>query len=459
MNLGSDCKYVPSMFNHYVEDFESDSLILFNSYLGSSNIVRVGHEKKEKIKNWLDEKLITSYDVISDCDFLKLTEKGFFVENSVNEKERRDALLAKLRDDSARRLVIHTSKSCNFRCKYCYLHFDDEYTHEDNNLSPDTQEGIINFVKDNIQNFSAVHVDWFGGEPLLATDAIKHLSDKLIEICRKAHKPYEAVITTNGYLLTPKNIDLLIKAKVRHFAVTVDGTKEQHDALRVTKNGSATFDKIISNLLYIRDNVKTRTISISLRSNITVAAIGALADYYEFYNNMFGSDSRFYLFVRPVKDLGGDSVAQISSSLFQKNNLDFSIVLDKLSTIVDRIKFDANFVDLNIGGIRCLANNRNRYTVGVDGLISKCDESVPEVGVGRLSKSGKIQLDCSKLNEWMKTARVYDKCDDCFYSCCCFMDPCPKSRVISGQESCPSTYREIDSLILLYAKSYPLEVV
>lgn len=446
------------MFNHFVNDPESGALILFNSYLGARSIMKVPQLKKDKIKKWLDYNCVYKEAVTDDSDFIKLSQMGYFVESAVNEKERRDILLSKLRDDSTLRLVIHTSKACNFRCKYCYLHFKDEYTPEDN-ISLDVQEGIINFVRDNIQNFSSVHVDWFGGEPLLSTNAIKYVSEKLIEICREAHKPYEAVITTNGYLLTPKNIDLLIKAKVRHFAITIDGIKEQHDSFRMLKNGNGTFDKIISNLLYIRDNIKTRTISISLRSNITVDAVGLLEKYYEFYNKMFGDDSRFYLFVRPVKDLGGDSVAQISSSLFQKNQIDFSVVLDKLGGIVDRIKFDANFMDLNVGGIRCFANNKNRYTVGVDGMISKCDESIPEVGIGKLDKFGQMQLDTPKLNKWMKTSRVSEKCDECFYSCCCFMDPCPKSRVNSGQESCPSTYKEIDSLILLYVKSYPIEVL
>lgn len=458
MNITNNVIYKPSMFNHSVNNYENGSLILFNSYLGSKGIVSVPKSKKGKIKKWLENDYVFKEDVANDSDFIKLSNMGYFVESTIDEKQRRDTILSELRDDSTLRLVIHTSKACNFRCKYCYLHFNDD-TLDDDNINPDIQEGIVNFVRDNIQNFSSVHVDWFGGEPLLAINAIQSVSEKLIDICRKARKPYEAVITTNGYLLTPQNIDILIKAKIRHFAITIDGVKEQHDSLRVLKNGCGTFDKIISNLVYIRDNVKTRTISISLRSNVTLESIGLLDNYYNYYNQIFGHDSRFYLFVRPVKDLGGDSVNKISSLLFQKNNIDFSIVLDKLSGIVDKIKFDANFMDLNVGGIRCFANNKNRYTVGVDGMVSKCDESIPEVGVGKLDKFGRMQMDTSKLNEWMKTSRVGKKCDECFYSCCCFMDPCPKSRVNSGQESCPSTYREIDSLILLYVKSYTTEVL
>lgn len=113
--------YKPSMFNHFVDDPESGSLILFNSYLGAGNIVNVSQLKKDKIKKWLDNDCVYQEAVKDDGDFIKLSQMGYFVEDSVNEKERRDILLTKLRDDSTLRLVIHTSKACNFRCKYCQI--------------------------------------------------------------------------------------------------------------------------------------------------------------------------------------------------------------------------------------------------------------------------------------------------------------------------------------------------
>ena len=48
--------YKPSMFNHYTEDFDSNSLILFNSYLGVYYLLRIPEEKKYKIINVLSQK-------------------------------------------------------------------------------------------------------------------------------------------------------------------------------------------------------------------------------------------------------------------------------------------------------------------------------------------------------------------------------------------------------------------
>ena len=448
--------YKPSMFNHYTEDYDTNELILFNSYLGMNYLLRVPNKKKDKVIKFFSQPVISKDTIMDDYDLKHLADLGYFVDYELNEKHLREVLLNKLKADNTLRLVIHTSKSCNFRCKYCYLYFDNQG--ESNlNISKDTQDGIINFVRKNINNYKAVHIDWFGGEPLLDIKAIEYISEKIISICTKAKKPYEAVITTNGYLLSEKNINILLKNKVKHIAITIDGLKEQHDSLRTLKNGNGTFDKIIENLKYIRDNVKTRTLSISLRSNLTIEALDHIEEYYRFYNNLFGDDKRFCLFIRPVKDMGGEKIDQIDNILFENNTMDFGVVFDRLGKIVDKMKFDANFVDISVGGMRCYSNNFNRFTIGVNGLVSKCDESIDEIGVGHLTPNGEMIIDNSKHVEWLYPARCSEKCDDCFYSCCCFMDPCPKARITRGAESCPAAVREIDSLLKFCAKSYEVK--
>lgn len=86
------------------------------------------------------------------------------------------------------------------------------------------------------------------------------------------------------------------------------------------------------------------------------------AIYYHFYNDLFGDDKRFCLFIRPVKDMGGEKIDQINDLLFENNTMDFGVVFDKLGKIIDKIKFDANFVDISVGGMRCYSNNFNRFT-------------------------------------------------------------------------------------------------
>ncbi len=134
------------MFNHYTEDYDNNDLILFNSYLGMNYLLRVSNKKKDKIIKFFSQPVILKEAIMEDPDLKYLTELGYFVDSSVNEKHLREVLLNKLKADGTLRLVIHTSKSCNFRCKYCYLYFNNQ-GETALNISKDTQDGIINFVK------------------------------------------------------------------------------------------------------------------------------------------------------------------------------------------------------------------------------------------------------------------------------------------------------------------------
>ena len=143
--------YKPSMFNHYTKDPDSNGLILFNSYVGISHLIAITECKKDKVLSWLSQSQLPEDMIENDRDFDKLKQLGYFVEHSINEKFLREVLLAKLKADNTLRLVIHTSKSCNFRCKYCYLYFDNQ-GEQRINIDHSTQEGIINFVRKNISN-------------------------------------------------------------------------------------------------------------------------------------------------------------------------------------------------------------------------------------------------------------------------------------------------------------------
>ena len=109
-------------------------------------LLRVSNKKKDKIIKFFSQPVILKEAIMEDPDLKYLTELGYFVDSSVNEKHLREVLLNKLKADGTLRLVIHTSKSCNFRCKYCYLYFNNQ-GETALNISKDTQDGIINFVK------------------------------------------------------------------------------------------------------------------------------------------------------------------------------------------------------------------------------------------------------------------------------------------------------------------------
>jgi len=67
------------------------------------------------------------------------------------------------------------------------------------------EELVCNYLYDVPEDF--IRIDWYGGEPLLAIDTIDRISTYLIN--KKIN--FTAGMVTNGYLLTPENVDVLVK--------------------------------------------------------------------------------------------------------------------------------------------------------------------------------------------------------------------------------------------------------
>lgn len=429
-------EYKASMFNRLLK--KDGDMILYNSKTGPYGIRRVEKSNQEKVERYLNNpNVVDDYDDI----YLNLVKFGFLVPFEVNEKQIREYYQTQYLTNPRLYLVIHTSRECNFRCTYCYMDFKHENIHES------TKEGIVNFISKNIQNYKSVHISWFGGEPLLGIDAIEDISKKVMTICEKAKKPYSASITTNGYLLTPKNIDILLKSKVRNFFITIDGTKSFHDEQRVLKDGSGTFDTIIGNLLYIKNNIKTRALNISIRSNMTKHHMSNLAAYYEFYDSYFGDDDRFTIYAKAVGDYGGTRVKKIKSDLLGG----MQNIYDNLAQVNGRIKFMWNINDLSVGSSACPSREYNKFTIGCDGAVHKCDEDMQDHPVGHLYPDGKMELFENEHAKWV-SFRYRPQCDDCFFSMVCFMEGCPKARIFHNVNICEVDFEEVDSLIWWTAK-------
>ena len=440
-------RYKESMFNRVVHD--GSKMIIFNSLTGPAGIRYVSESAQKKLDDWEKDNFESiDYDSTVFKDFLKC---GFLVPTPCDEKELRDYYITKYMTSPRLHLVVHTTRNCNFRCTYCYMN------HKNERISKDAQDGIINYIRKNIHRYMSVHISWFGGEPLMEMGAIEYISKEVIDICSKASRPYTSSVTTNGYYLTPKNIETLLKCKVRNFHLTIDGTKETHDKQRVLIDGSPTFDRIIENLLYIKNDVPTRALAVSIRTNMTKQHESTLSSYYDFYNCLFGDDGRFSLQVKPVADYGGDRVKAIENDLLPN----MCCIYDSLSKLNGKIKFYWNMQDLSIGSSVCPSRMHNKYTIGCDGSVHKCDEDVGEIGekpIGHLYSDGTMKLDEVACAKWCYV-RHREQCDNCFFSMNCFMEGCPKVRVYRNENVCDIDFEEVDSLIAWAAKELNVETI
>lgn len=437
-------KYKPSMFNYHIN--MNDKIILYNSYQGTKSICAISGEKKHKIKDWIDSTEINIENNDDDFEFLK--DQGFFVAENTNEHNLRNLLYAQYICDNTLSLVIHTTKDCNFRCQYCYLDFASKP------ISEEVQGSIIKFIQKNLYKYNAVRISWFGGEPLLEMQAIENISTKVMALCKRANKQYLSSITTNGYLLSPKNIDKLISFNVNSYTITIDGLSDTHDKLRYLKGRQPTFNKIISNLLYIKEHVRCSKLRIVLRTNLTRDISKNLEDYYSFFNDNFGDDKRFSLFVRPVRDAGGESVKKISDNLLTNTEMDQ--ILLQLSELSKKgnISFLSNYSELEPAGYTCPAICVGKYSIDVEGKVSKCDSIEEGLGIGCLDKNGNLIKEGTNEEDWITGCFQHEpECENCFFSATCFKGTCPIGRTIGCKLKCKMRTDEIDALIKMFIET------
>lgn len=155
-------------------------------------------------------------------------------------------------------LTLCVTEDCNFRCKYCAYSDCYEYTRNYSNkymnfsVAKKALDYYFSLLNDGrkYNPFREPSVGFYGGEPLLNFKLIKkcvayiqdEYSDQIVHYG----------ITTNGSLLHKEKADWLMDHGFR-IAISLDGPEEEHNRLRVYKNGEGTFSDIMENVGPIMD--------------------------------------------------------------------------------------------------------------------------------------------------------------------------------------------------------------
>ena len=318
-------------------------------------------------------------------------------------------------------LILLPTEKCNFRCIYCYEDF----------VNGKMSQKVISKTKEMIDTllpyYKRLHISWFGGEPLLALDVIKNISNYALGKCKMLKKPYYSYITTNGYFLTLNVVRELLKLHIMKFQVTIDGCQEIHDKKRKLINGNGTYSVIIKNLIDIRDNIKTHTIKIIVRVNITDE--NSLNEI-EKIKYMFRNDSRFVFNIQPIFDKTGPE-EMVSNSTKKYYELLKNCDNNELG-------------DLTADSQICYAAKSNTIMIRSDGTIGKCTVNFNDPG----NNFGNI---CSY--NWENTNlrsikyNIMNRNDNICINCClypiCFGIQCPARKA----QACDKIYNKCVAIL------------
>jgi len=414
--------YKESLYNFLVK-IKEDTHLFFNGLTGA--MLEVNNDEKEKIEAIL--KYPSCYG--NNSIILKrLFEMGYLVNASFDEVEQ-IRMLKKHESINHRILDISISPtySCNLRCVYCYVDFNNE------SFSDIDITNILQFIKANITQHKQINITWFGGEPLLCKDTIETLTREIGVIRENYSTNIYHFLTTNGYLLDIDTVKRLSNMGINYYHITIDGGKESHDKLRVISNGTGTYDTIFNNITSALKELAS--IYFTLRINVNSESAKNVNEL------LFSIPSeyrkRIQLHITPIIVEG----EVIKLSLFREIN----------SLLKDAYKIGYRYYNHIIPTYKkafCSADKLNNFQFGPNGRVYKCSPSgKPEVYVGAFNDQGVIEFN-DNYHKWLNAKVFNNNCESCRFLCFCY-GGCRLNIVRSKHNvNCKREYEDIENLIL-----------
>lgn len=209
-------------------------------------ITNYENKNKDEIKSFILEKYKDRDDVTAEdidlCfdDIETLKKEGRLFAEDTFEKT---ASAFKKRQGVLKAICLHVAHDCNLACKYCFAS-KGEYDGPKGLMSFETGKRALDFLVEQSGARHNLEVDFFGGEPLLNWDVCKKLVEYGRSIEKKYNKNFRFTVTTNGVLLNDEIMDFCNK-EMGNVVLSLDGRKETHDRLRITRKNTGSYDMII----------------------------------------------------------------------------------------------------------------------------------------------------------------------------------------------------------------------
>jgi uncharacterized protein len=285
----------------------------------------------------------------------------------------------------ASHFVLNVSHACNLKCSYCYAE-GGNYNGKTQLMSPEMAASLAAFLLETTSDYE-VQITFFGGEPLLNTDAIKAAVTRGRQRASELGKKINFSITTNGTLYDEEFISYAISNGLK-FTVSIDGLRDGHDKHRKFNDGKGSYDTIVSCLPKILDKVAVPARTTLTKDNPDVVSI------IDHLLNLGFSEVGF----APV-DVADGGLALGERELEQ--------VLDAFTTLSDRFMSDAS--ESRVYGFSNMINLIKLFHEG-EARPLPCGAGIKLMGV---SPNGDFYL-CHRFtgNEEFRIGSIQDGFDD-----------------------------------------------
>jgi uncharacterized protein len=350
---GSFIEIMEKVSNYNIEVKYNNNILLYNSLTDA--LVCFTDEEYSVVKLlWGD---LPEFNREYPLLFEALKKAGFVVDESFNELEY-IKLQNKLRvfANSDFHLTINPTLDCNLNCWYCSTEYAKAI--HDGGMSRNVVKSIIAHIENIIseQKATSLHLDWFGGEPLMYFDeVIVPISECANTLTIKNNVKFTHHATTNATLMDINRIRKMKELRFTSFQIPIDGNEYRHNRIKHFSNKKGTYRIIIDNINLITDIIPN--VNVTLRVNYDKQTLKHIQDI--------------------IKDISDESKRHIQVD-FQRV---WQVPCDegdmKLLKEVKEI-FRLNGLNSDFWAYRprkfyrCYADRFHQYAINYDGKIFKC---------------------------------------------------------------------------------------
>ena len=240
------------------------------------------------------------------------------------------------------KVIWEITHNCNYGCSYCI--FSCNKKRVDGEL---TTEECFHVIDELVKN-GFKHLKITGGEPFVRKD--------ILEILEYASKRLIVDVSTNASLINEEIVDKLNNIKLKMIHVSLDGNKEEHEAVR----GKFTYERTINGLKALKKSKN----KVRIGSVIHVRNENNLENLVKDSINI-GANEIIFSIMEPVDGQSKSLIKTISNESLIKN---IEIIKNKYQ---EKITVNYNFGKQPIFVKRCPAGDKFLYINNM-GFISPC---------------------------------------------------------------------------------------
>ena len=288
----ADANFSMSRYNFLVPT--KKGCLLYNSFSGA--VLLLGGPDSAGVSRLLaSQPRAIDIEAFPDELLADLVAGSFLVPVSFDELQAVRDRFWEARRETPLALTLTTTLDCNLGCYYCY---EDR---SEARLDATSAADIASWTRSKLltSGRKTLHVDWYGGEPLLNPEFIETASSLLQQLCRELEVVYSASIISNG-TCWPEDVGAFIQRhKIRQAQISFDGMRHHHDLrrrFRDQRERISSFDLAVALVDQLLDFVR-----VDVRINIDHKNEGDVLPFVEFAQSRGWFKRKFPAVIQPAR--------------------------------------------------------------------------------------------------------------------------------------------------------------